>query len=49
MAEVSRSPVQVQIQASDSNMMYQMAYMSDVQYIHDEMYAQQGLYEAHYL
>ena len=39
------SPVQVQIQASDSNMMYQMAYMSDVQYMYDEMYAQQGLYE----
>ena len=39
------SPVQVQIQASNSNMMYQMAYMSDVQYMYDEMYAQQGLYE----
>ena len=35
------SPVQVQIQASNSNMMYQMAYMSDVQYMYDEMYAQQ--------
>ena len=39
------SPVQVNIQAASSDKMYQMAYMSSVQYIYDEMYAQQGLYE----
>lgn len=39
------SPVQVNIQAASSDLMYQMAYMSEVAYVYDEMYAQQGLYE----
>ena len=39
------SPIQVTIQAASSDLMYQMAYMSEVAYVYDEMYAQQGLYE----
>ena len=39
------SPIQVNIQAASSDLMYQMAYMSEVAYVYDEMYAQQGLYE----
>lgn len=39
------SPVQVQIQASSADMMYQMAYMSNVVYTYSESYAQNGWYE----
>ena len=39
------SPIQINIQAASSDLMYQMAYMSEVAYVYDEMYAQQGLYE----
>lgn len=39
------SPVQVQIQASSADMMYQMAYMSNVVYTCSESYAQNGWYE----
>lgn len=39
------SPVQVQIQASSADMMYQMAYMSNVVYTYSESFAQNGWYE----
>ena len=39
------SPVQVQIQASSADMMYQMAYMSNVVYMYSESFAQNGWYE----